>query len=387
MQHWFKGLSTKQLILGIGTLVVSVGIVVAGYLLQPGGAEEVLAEFTVDMSIQEIAPQLGVTGKGLARELELPLRTGKGQPLRRLGIDQATLDHAVEHIRSHDSGTLKYCVFAALVFAAWIYLLRLGRPDQDAGKKHSYPRIVHTAFMVVAVVACGVWLGKSPNPMEGTVKVFKAMVGLYPSVWSKVLVFGFFAFLAVVGNKLICGWACPFGALQELLYKIPLHKKLRRWRVPFWFSNTVRLTLFAVVLLFLFAVIGGQKGLVLYHYLNPFNLFNFDFDSPIIIATVIIALVAGLIIYRPFCQMICPFGLVSWILEQVSLTRVRIDLDRCTSCGACDRACPTHAIRTKLEKRRLSADCFSCGRCLNTCPVDAITYSFMGAKPSEKPKQ
>jgi polyferredoxin len=38
----------------------------------------------------------------------------------------------------------------------------------------------------------------------------------YPSVWEKVVAFLLFVVLAVVGNKLVRGWACPFGALQEL---------------------------------------------------------------------------------------------------------------------------------------------------------------------------
>ena len=62
--------------------------------------------------------------------------------------------------------------------------------------------------------------------MEGAVKVFKSMAGLYPSVWEKVAAFLLFIGLAIVGNKLVCGWACPFGALQELLYSLPILKRI-----------------------------------------------------------------------------------------------------------------------------------------------------------------
>ena len=55
--------------------------------------------------------------------------------------------------------------------------------------------------------------------MEGAVKFFKGMVGLQPSMVAVVLGFIFFIWLAIVGNKLVCGWACPFGALQELCYQ------------------------------------------------------------------------------------------------------------------------------------------------------------------------
>ena len=36
-----------------------------------------------------------------------------------------------------------------------------------------------------------------------------------------------FAFGAVLG-RFVCGWLCPFGLVQDLIYKIPAPKKLRR---------------------------------------------------------------------------------------------------------------------------------------------------------------
>jgi len=90
--------------------------------------------------------------------------------------------------------------------------------------------------------------------------------------------------------------------------------------------------------------------------------------------TVILALLGSLFVYRPFCQFVCPFGFVSWIAERFSIIRVRIDMDKCTQCGACIRACPLEAAKGRVERRRFKADCFSCARCLNVCPTDAIRY-------------
>ena len=85
--------------------------------------------------------------------------------------------------------------------------------------------------------------------MEGAVKVFKSMAGLYPSVWEKVAAFLLFIGLAIVGNKLVCGWACPFGALQELLYSLPILKRIKRRKMPFLVSNVVRGGLLLLMLL------------------------------------------------------------------------------------------------------------------------------------------
>ena len=384
----FANLSGRQRFWLVGVLVSGVALVVVGGLRQKEAAPPLPSAFTVEMSIKKIAPPLNVTGKGLARELGLPLDTAKGRPIKALGITQEELDHATEHILSHRDTTLKYYSFAALALFGLVYLVRLGRPDGSpvAERKSWYPRWPYVAALAVAVAVCGFALGKSPNPMESAVKVFKSLVGLYPSVADKVWAFVFFAALALVGSKLICGWACPFGSLQELIYHLPILRKLKKRRVPFTVSNTIRGLLFVAMLLVLFGIVGGRDGFVIYHYVNPFNLFNFDIETISVGATIVLALVVSFGFYRPFCQFVCPFGLLSWFLERVSIFRVKIDRGRCIQCGACIRACPLDAAKDRVAGKVLPADCFSCARCLNVCPTDAIHYGVIGKKrinPSE----
>ena len=237
------------------------------------------------------------------------------------------------------------------------------------------------------MAVCGFALGESPNPMEGSVKVFKSLVGLYPSITDKIVAFGFFAVLAVIGNKLICGWACPFGALQEIIYHLPILRKIKKRKVPFVISNTIRGALFVVVVLLLFGIVGGRKGFVIYHFINPFNLFNLDIETVSVGATILVALVVSFGFYRPFCQFICPFGLLSWVFERLSVFRVKIDYNRCPKCNACVRACPLEAAKGRVAGKVFPADCFSCARCLNVCPVDAIRYGPVGKDPKKQSGQ
>ena len=371
------------------SVVAALLICALGILCEPDRTLQAGDPFTVNMSIREIAPKLEVAGKGLARELALPLNVPKNKPLKTLGISQEQLDHAAAHILSHRSTNLKYYLFAAIVLFGLMYLTRFGRPANASidERKLWYPRVPYIACLLVAVLVCGFLLGKSPNPMEGTVKVFKSMVGLYPSVTDKILALIFFVVLAVIGNKLICGWACPFGALQELIYSLPILRKVKQWKAPFWLTNTITAGLFSVMLLFLFGIVGGRKGFVIYHYLNPFNLFNLDFDHWLITVTVVASLTLAVVMYRPFCHLICPFGFVSWLAERFSLTRVQVDQEKCTACGACIATCPTEAAKDRVLDKPFAADCFSCARCLNTCPQDAIRYGSVFSKSSHKKLQ
>ena len=373
---YLSSLSTSQRLWAAGTLVAAIAVITVGWTLQSSSEEIVVPEVSTEMSIREIAPTLDVTGGQVAHALGLSVSVPKRKPVSELGVTQGQLDEAAEHIAMHSDSTLKYYVYGALVLVGWVFMFRLGRPDGSSveNRKTWYPRAPYIGALLIAVAVAGFALGKSLNPMEGGVKVFKAIVGLYPSIMAKVLGFLFFMVLAVVGNKLICGWGCPFGALQELIYSLPLLRRLKRRKVPFRVANTIRGSLFVVMLLVLFGIVGGRKGLVIYHYVNPFNLFNLDLGLPSVAAMVGVALLLGFAVYRPFCQFVCPFGFLSWLAERLSLVRVHINRERCTECGACDRACPLQAAGDRVEGRMFPADCFSCARCLNACPYDAISY-------------
>jgi len=376
MTRYLSRLSRVQIVWLAGSLVAAVAVCGIGAALEPRGGAGA-PPLTTAMTLRQIAPRLGTTGKALAKELELPLEVSKDKAVTELGVSQDALDATAAHLSSHRGTILKYFVFVAIVLWGLVFLVRLGRPDgaTNAERGTWYPRAPYIASLVLAVAVCGFALGKSPNPMEGVVKVFKAMVGLQPSVGATIGAFVFFIALATVGNKLVCGWACPFGALQELVYSLPILRRIKRWKVPFWWSNLVRAGLFVVMLLMLFGIVGGKRGFVLYHSINPFNLFNLQFESAWMAIAVVVALLVGLVIYRPFCQFICPFGLVSWVAERFSLARVRIDPERCNQCGACSRACPLDAAKHRVAGRLLAADCYSCARCLNVCPQEAITYA------------
>ncbi len=82
IHRWLAQLSGRQRFWLFGTTTIIVIIVGFGMVINPAGKPEELVTFSVDMSLQDIAPALNVTGKALARELDLPLDVSKKKTLK-----------------------------------------------------------------------------------------------------------------------------------------------------------------------------------------------------------------------------------------------------------------------------------------------------------------
>jgi NAD-dependent dihydropyrimidine dehydrogenase PreA subunit len=333
------------------------------------------ADITTAMTLQEAAHAMGINGKELAHDLSLPIDADKQTPLKELGVNETTLAEAVRHAAHEKEGEWKWLKYPLwlLICGFGVFLLVTGRTS----------KALYLSTLTLALAVTGFTLGKAPNPMESVVKVFKAAVGIFPDSLEIALAFAFFCVLAIIGNKIICGWGCPFGALQELLFETPLGdqvKRLRRKKLPFKWTHLIRTAIFTAFVLFVLGVIGGKKGFVIYHYINPFNLFDFEFALISVVASITAFILLSPFVYRSFCQFICPFGLISWVLEKVSLSKIRINREKCTECMACVAACPLEAMRGRMADSGWPADCFSCARCLRSCNDNALDYKAVWDK-------
>lgn len=254
---------------------------------------------------------------------------------------------------------------------------------------------VRVGMMAVAFVLFGLELfyPLHPSPMCGIINLFMFKF-LYGAFFA-----GFIAlFLAIfipslIGRKLFCGWVCPLGALQDLINKIPHKFKYKQFN--FTAFNTVRMGLLMLFVLAFFAVkdqitllaenVGGDitaeiwtafSAFSLYDSINFFELLHWNINATWIIMFVILVL-ASLILYRPFCYLICPIGALTWLVEKIAPGRVRVDHEACTLCMTCVDASPCPTIARLIDETTKAApDCTSCGECLEACDQDAIKFGF-----------
>ncbi len=236
--------------------------------------------------------------------------------------------------------------------------------------------MIFFVFGVVMILPLGSFargMGLHPSPVCAITRPFQFLNAGRPVPLLFFSILAFIAFFSIAGNKLFCGWACPVGAFQELLHAVPLHRKLK-FRMRFSLSSAVRVLVFAA-----FLVVVFRTGRSLYDYYNPFEFFHWKFGVLAVTALSTTG-AAALFIFRPFCYLICPIGLFTWVLEHLSLVRVKVLRDKCSDCGICIDRSPCPAVRSIVEGKWSRPDCHACGRCIEVCPEEALRFAGPGGR-------
>jgi polyferredoxin len=219
--------------------------------------------------------------------------------------------------------------------------------------------------------------------------------------------------LALVFCRAWCGWLCPLGTLLDIF-------SFRRWfkKKP-EISNKLRVVKYGVLFTILIAAVFGNLTLLV---LDPLTIAYRTFTSAVwlgldrivsagesvlykvtflqkaldavdgvirpavlpsqpifsraalLFAGVFLALILlNLVAERFWCRYLCPLGGMLGLLAKVGLYKRKVN-DRCTSCNACARVCPTATIDAGKAYASDPSECILCMDCLKVCPVNAIDF-------------
>ena len=181
---------------------------------------------------------------------------------------------------------------------------------------------------------------------------FQAVVGSSKFRFSYYIT-GFLILLGVLLGRFICGFLCPFGWFQELLHKIPTKKlSTKRLKPLTYLKYAVLLVMVFLLPAFLVNDVGmGDPFFCKYlcpqgvlEGAIPLSLANsgiraalgslFTWKFSILLAVIVLSVV----FYRPFCKWLCPLGAFYALFNRVSLFQMKVDKNKCVSCGKCAKS-------------------------------------------------
>ena len=188
-------------------------------------------------------------------------------------------------------------------------------------------------------------------------------------------------------GRMACGTICPFGFLQELLYKFRSYKL----NIPAWMTYIK------------YAVLAGLVFVIPYYTLEPWFsklcpvgtltaglpwvtinpeirlMIHELFWVKVALLITVVALSA--LSKRPFCRVICPLGAIFSLFNRVSILRLAWNEDLCTHCDKCTRICPMDISVYK------DANNHNCIRCLDCSQCPAVSVAFGPGKSTVKARE
>ena len=198
-------------------------------------------------------------------------------------------------------------------------------------------------------------------------------------------VFGIILLYSILFGRMICGFFCPFGLVQELLYKIktPKLKKSKATKVLSWFKYVILVVMvFIIPLLYVFrdrgipafckyicpaGILEGAIGL-LSHVDNAAELANLGPLFTWKFSLFVIFIIGSIFIFRFFCRFFCPLGALYGLFNRFAILGIKLDEDKCVSCGKCTTVCQVDISKVGDH------ECVNCGACVSVCPTEAISW-------------
>lgn len=194
-------------------------------------------------------------------------------------------------------------------------------------------------------------------------------------------IIGILALFGLTLARTICGFLCPVGLGQELLYKIktPKLKKSRYTRVLSFFKYVLLAVMVIAIPLIYHGIpafckyvcpagtFEGAGGLLANSNNAGFfamlgNLFTWKF------CLLVFFIVGSIFVYRFFCRFFCPLGAIYGFFNKWALIGVKLDEDKCVDCGMCIQTC-------KMDIKHVGDhECINCGECVSVCPTQAISW-------------
>jgi ferredoxin-type protein NapH len=243
--------------------------------------------------------------------------------------------------------------YAVVLILVLTYLWYSGRWKQKAGW-----------IILLVSSALGFLIFSPVAPHQFQELVLRNVQGLGVSLLIAAIGLSIIFILTFLSGRFFCGYLCPVGALQEIASRVPVPKIVLHHKVPLMAIRGIVFVIFLVMAFILSASLLDIFGIR--------DFFALALTTGSIVFVVM--LLVSMVIYRPFCRVICPYGALLSLGASTSFFALQ-RTESCIECKSCEKACPVD--EAKRDDRK--AECYLCGRCTDVCPISgALRYQRRG---------
>ncbi len=189
--------------------------------------------------------------------------------------------------------------------------------------------------------------------------------------FSTILIFFIPIIFSLFFGRIFCGSACPLGAIQDLV-------SIKQLKLPVWLETPLKLIPPIFLALAILAAVMGSDYLICKW--DPFvNFFKLTGNSSAFIYSGIFILLS-IVIYRPYCRFLCPYGFLLKITSYFSLKHLSIATKQCINCKLCEGSCPMGEIHYASEDDSKTLDFKGTIVLLVFIPLLAFGGAFIGGR-------
>ncbi len=254
-----------------------------------------------------------------------------------------------------------------------------------------------------------------PSSTPGRVvgNAFSVMEHMLSEGLAPLLPLAAFIIICSLFGRALCGWACPFGLVQDILrhakrrpFEVAAHTHRSAVKLKYYVLGACLLVSGTLAISLAAGVGEDYKKALGYFALGPFTVLSpaetlfsllpgllvelveqkpdprafmsnlpWFFWARLLVMVSVLVLVAY--VPRGWCRYLCPVGALSAVFSRFSLLGLRINTVRCDRCGACVRTCPMMVRLLEQSPEKISdPECIYCLRCVAACPHGAIRPRF-----------
>lgn len=199
-------------------------------------------------------------------------------------------------------------------------------------------------------------------------------------------VMGLMILFGITLGRFFCGFLCPFGFLQDVLFAIPMVKRELPLKIHKKLKNLKYFMLIGMVVFFpwIQKLLTGLGDPFFCKYICPAGIIEGGF--PLLVKIPYLRTAMGglfywkallavsilfscLMVYRFFCKYLCPLGAFYGLFHKFSFYQLEVEKHSCIECNRCVKAC---SMRIVPYRDPNSPECIRCLECVYHCPTGAI---------------